>query len=248
MITAIILAATGKLRAKFEPGGPSHRSAYLEMVAVFLVAFIALQLLAAWITPMTSFDLLLPMLACMAVSVCWPLLCGINAGQYRKDMGLIAPKSVHREVFAGVIGYMAGLPIMLVGVVVTVVLGMITGMESQHPAGREIITGSTYELVALILAIVVWAPIVEELVFRAAFYRHLRQVPGWVTWLTATVVTSFIFAAIHPQGIMGIPVLMSIAFVLAGLRQWRGSLIAPITAHALHNGTIAMLMILLMYW
>lgn len=34
---------------------------------------------------------------------------------------------------------------------------------------------------------------------------------------------------------------MALAGVVFGwLRQWRGSLIAPVTAHALHNGTIAM--------
>lgn len=247
MITAIILATMGKLRAAFQPGTLSHNSAYLELVALFLVAFIALQLLAVWLTPIVRIDLMLPMLALMVLPVFWPLLCGINFEQYRKDLGLTAPKGLPREIVAGVLGYLAGLPIVFVGGVITIILAWLTGMNSEHPAGREIITGSTYEIIVLILATVVWAPLVEELVFRAAFYRHLRKMPGWVTWLAATVVTSFIFAAIHPQGIVGIPILMSIAFVLAGLRQWRGSLVAPIAAHALHNGTIITFTITLMY-
>ncbi|MFK7790482.1 MAG: lysostaphin resistance A-like protein [Phycisphaeraceae bacterium] len=246
-ITAIILLAMEKIKPKFQPGTLTHNSAYLELVAVFLVAFIALQMLAVWLTPIVGFDLMLPMLGLMVLPVFWPMLCGIRFSQYRKDMGLTAPKGIHREVAAGVVGYLAGLPIVFVGGVLTVLAAMITGMDSEHPAGREILTGGNYEIFVLVLATVVWAPIVEEIVFRAAFYRHLRKLPGWVTWIAATVVTSFIFAAIHPQGIVGIPILMSIAFVLAGLRQWRGSLVAPIAAHALHNGTIITFTITLMY-
>jgi membrane protease YdiL (CAAX protease family) len=48
-------------------------------------------------------------------------------------------------------------------------------------------------------------------------------------------VVAFIFAAIHPQGWTLIPALGSIAIVLAGLREWRGSLWASITAHATNN-------------
>ncbi len=246
-ITAIIFAAMGKLRAKFDPGAISHSSAYLELVAIFLVVFVALQLLAVWVSPRVGFDLMLPMLGLMVLPVFWPMLCGVRTSQYRKEMGLTAPKGLHREIGAGVLGYLAGLPIIFVGGLITIAVAYLTGMDSEHPAGREIITGGTYQIIVLVLATVVWAPIVEELVFRAAFYRHLRKLPGWVTWLVATLVTSFIFAAIHPQGIVGIPILMSIAFVLAGLRQWRGSLVAPMSAHALHNGTIITFTIMLMY-
>jgi len=247
MVTGIIAAAIGKLRAKFKPGPLSHHSAYLEMVALFLVTFIALQLLAMWLSPQIGIDLMLPMLALMAVPLLWPLLCGINKSQYRLDMGLTAPRGLFREIGAGVLGYLAGLPLIFVGAIVTILVAILTGMNSEHPAGRELMTGGPYEIVVLILATIVWAPLVEEMVFRAAFYRHMRKWPGWATWLAATIVTSLIFAAIHPQGIVGIPILMSIAFVLAGLRQWRGSLVAPIAAHAMHNGTIITMTLLLLY-
>jgi membrane protease YdiL (CAAX protease family) len=247
MITAIILGAMGKLKPRFQPGALTHNSAYLETVAIFLLAFIVLQLLAALLQSFIGVDLLLPVLVLLVLPLFWPLLCGVGMGQYRKDMGLTAPRGLIREIGAGVLGYLAGLPIVVVGIIATMVIAFITGLNSEHPAGREIVTGGTYEIVALLLAAVIWAPIVEEIVFRAAFYRHLRKVPGWATWLIATVLTSFIFAAIHPQGVVGIPLLMSIAFVLAGLRQWRGSLVAPIAAHALHNGTMLSVSITLLY-
>ena len=54
-----------------------------------------------------------------------------------------------------------------------------------------------------------------------------------------------IFAAIHPQGWAAIPVLGCIGFNLAMIRQWRGSLIAPIAAHALNNGAILTLLLMI---
>jgi membrane protease YdiL (CAAX protease family) len=54
-------------------------------------------------------------------------------------------------------------------------------------------------------------------------------------WLISASVVAVLFAAIHPQGWTFIPALGSIAIVLAALREWRGSLWAPITAHAMNN-------------
>ncbi len=78
--------------------------------------------------------------------------------------------------------------------------------------------------------------------FRGALFHHLRRRHGW--WLSA-VASALLFAAIHPQGLAGIPGLMSLAIVFAGIREWRGSLIAPITAHFLNNGIIVTLLLLM---
>jgi membrane protease YdiL (CAAX protease family) len=44
-----------------------------------------------------------------------------------------------------------------------------------------------------------------------------------------------LFAAVHPQGWTFIPVLGTIGFILAGIREWRGGIVASMTAHALSN-------------
>ena len=41
----------------------------------------------------------------------------------------------------------------------------------------------------------------------------------------AALVNSLIFAAIHPQGIIGIPLLTTLAVGFSLTRQWRGSLL-----------------------
>ena len=58
--------------------------------------------------------------------------------------------------------------------------------------------------------------------------------------------TGVIFAAVHPQGWTAIPALGAIGFVLALIREWRGGLLASMAAHALNNGTLLTLMLLVM--
>jgi len=63
-------------------------------------------------------------------------------------------------------------------------------------------------------------------------FHHLR---GRWAWAPSAAVVAVIFAAIHPQGWVAVPVLASIALALAALREWRGSIIASMTAHAFNN-------------
>jgi membrane protease YdiL (CAAX protease family) len=96
-------------------------------------------------------------------------------------------------------------------------------------------------LVLIILAAVVAAPVMEETFFRGALFAHLRS--RW-RWLVAGPLVGFIFAAIHPQGWTAIPVLGGIGIFLCALREWRSSLIAPMTAHALNNLAILSLLLI----
>ena len=92
---------------------------------------------------------------------------------------------------------------------------------------------SPISLIVAGLLAVAWAPICEELVFRGAFYTYLR---GSLGKLSAGLLVGLAFAAIHPQGLAGIPFLASLALALALTREWRGSIIASMTIHAVHNG------------
>ena len=105
-----------------------------------------------------------------------------------------------------------------------------------HPIINDIKPGSgIFGFVGLFLLVAVWAPFSEELFFRGFLYHHLR---GRFGWIMSAVIVGVVFAAVHPQGWTAIPVLGSIAFILAGVREWRGSLIGPIAAHAFNNGML----------
>ena len=53
-------------------------------------------------------------------------------------------------------------------------------------------------------------------------------------------------AGVHPQGIIGIPLLTMLALGFCLVREWRDSLIAPMIMHAINNGCVAVLLFLIL--
>jgi membrane protease YdiL (CAAX protease family) len=76
-------------------------------------------------------------------------------------------------------------------------------------------------------------------------YRHLRELtrigPVWLSVLSSALFSSFIFAVIHPQGLLAVPVLMGLAIVFALTREWRGTLIPCMVAHGMSNAMVLLL-------
>jgi membrane protease YdiL (CAAX protease family) len=139
----------------------------------------------------------------------------------------------------------AGLPLLAIGVLISTLLQKASGADMAHPIVEEIGTGdgeSRWGYLPLFLLAAAWAPLVEETMFRGAFYHHLRR---RLAWPLAALVVGVIFAAIHPQGWAAIPLLTAIAFVFAALREWRGSIIAPTVAHAINNGVVTTMVVLM---
>jgi membrane protease YdiL (CAAX protease family) len=93
------------------------------------------------------------------------------------------------------------------------------------------------------------APVVEETMFRGVLYRHLRgassRLRPALSVIVSALVVSFLFAVIHPQGFLGVPPLMALALAFTLVREWRGTLLPPMIAHAVNNG-VATLMLALM--
>ena len=79
--------------------------------------------------------------------------------------------------------------------------------------------------------------------FRGAFYHHLRR---RLPWPAAAIVVATLFAAVHPQGWAAVPALAGLGFAFAAIREWRGSIIASAVAHALNNGVVTLLLVLLL--
>jgi membrane protease YdiL (CAAX protease family) len=94
------------------------------------------------------------------------------------------------------------------------------------------------------------APRVEETMFRGLLYRHLREATGRVgrpaSLFVSALLVSFVFALIHPYGLLGVPVLMALALAFTLAREWRGTLIPPMIAHGIHNSVLTLLIVLIM--
>ena len=97
------------------------------------------------------------------------------------------------------------------------------GILPVEPAGIELVLG--------MVAVVVFAPIGEEIFFRGFVFGSLRARLGFVR---GAVISSAVFAVFHV-----VPLLMLVMFFvglgLATLYHRRGALVAPMAAHALFN-------------
>ncbi len=197
-----------------------------------------------------------PTIALIIVSflaVAWPFLrAGVPKAVVAQDLGLHRGKGFVVEAFMGIVGYLAGLPIVGLGLVLTLLLIALQGALSAsgeaeagpppvlaHPIILWLADGGLgLKMLVLILG-ALFAPFVEEALFRGSLLAYMRR---HLPFLPAALAVAFIFAVIHPQGLVAVPVLMGLAVSFAMIREWRGSLIGPMVAHGLNNGTVLTLM------
>jgi membrane protease YdiL (CAAX protease family) len=211
------------------PRPATYDTVWLETVVILLAAVLAGVLLTEHAGLSVALYLLL-----MLVPF-WPLWRGISRREWREGLGLYRGVGVWKEIGAGLLGYLTGFPVFAVGIGLTVLLAAATGASASHPAVDQASEGGL-GILGFFLAATIWAPWVEETVFRGALYRYLRSRTS--TFWSAAVV-GFLFAVVHPQGYVAFPALMSLGAVLAGIRHWRGSIIASMAAHAAHNLVLA---------
>jgi len=253
-IIMLVQLAGGRLRRRFVPPAPGG-SVYLESLMLFALAFVTLKVGGefaitrlgvpeVWIIVAQWMLLLVPF---------WPLLRGVTFAEHRRLIGWHSGQGVFREIGAGIFGYLAGLVLlffaMLLSVAILVVKLMLdkaAGKPAEPPKNpviEHLLNGGVWEIVMLAALAVVWAPIVEEAVFRGSYFRHLRS--RWGV-LVAAVVSAIVFGVMHPYPFFLLLPVITLGFIFALLREWRGSLIAPMTAHALHNGTVVGLLVLVL--
>lgn len=254
-IIAMVMAGTGRIRLRYAQTQASFlrpTSAFLETAVLFLLLFIGIQVvvgLAALIVDVEAIakPLSLILMWLIALIAFWPLSRGVSFAHLRAAYGWHANGAgfggMMREMGLGVVGYLAGLPVVLGGVLITVVLMTLTSAETTHPIQGEVEVHSLWDAIYLYVLAAIWAPLVEETIFRGAMFNSMRQ---WTGLLASAAATAFAFAIIHPQGYAGVPVLMALAINFAVMREWRGSLVPAITAHALHNGSLITMLVLVL--
>ena len=92
--------------------------------------------------------------------------------------------------------------------------------------------GQRYEYLLAFVALVVVAPIAEEILFRGYLYGKLRQYG--LVWLPA-IITSVVFAALHGQWNVAVDTFI-LSMVMCGLREYTGSIWAGTLVHMIKNG------------
>jgi membrane protease YdiL (CAAX protease family) len=256
-ITAIVMAATGRLKPKFVPPSPGG-SVFLETLPVFVAGFLLIKLVLPWL--ITSSSGQMPPWAFKAslltqwllVPLCmWPLVRGMSWTEFRKSIGWHSGAGVFTEIGTGLFSYLACLPVFAFAVLITLILVVRRGStlgagenpQVDNPIFDIIMKAGKVELAMFFILATCWAPLVEEAVFRGSLFRHLRSVWGVAI---AAIVSGLVFGVMHGyEYIMLLPVI-SLGICFAFIREWRGSLISSMTAHFIHNAAALTFLFLLL--
>lgn len=254
LIALVGFVGTGKWKPALQPTSDGHVTLVLgETFAVWMGLYLFLTIGATLIAEFlpesaASTGGLVLSIAAMGGSLAvlaFPRLRGVSATDLRAAIGLNTGRGILREVGAGVMCYVSAVPILVAGGIIYFILSLIAKAISgeqappSHPAVEMLGGAGALEVVLLFTLASVMAPIVEEIAFRGFLYGHLR---GFVmprarlaSAMVAAVVSSVIFAAIHPQGLLFVPALGGLAVGFCLYREMRGSLIAPMVAHGINN-------------
>ncbi len=260
-----VLTLVGKVRSGLVAGGGAH-GIYAETFAIWMILFVGLQVVAgliATVPGMQDHHLIIGA-AAFFVSLgvlAWPVVRGVPWRQVRIDIGWTLGRKPALEPIFGVAGYAMTLPLLGVGVVVVFLLMLaqtaIAGPQPTfapsggpaHPIITDLAQGQWWATTQVLLLAVVAAPIVEETMFRGVLYRHLRDASARMglvlSVLLSTLINTSVFAVIHPQGWVAMPLLMALACGFTLMREWRGTVVPSMMIHGISNGLVVTMLILL---
>lgn len=122
-------------------------------------------------------------------------------------------------------------------VLASVLAGVATVLLPGYDAGQAQDVGfselsSRFELLLAFLALVIAAPIIEEVIFRGFLFARLKKHLGIIV---SVMGTSLVFAVLHMQLNVGIDV-FALSVVLCVLRIVTGSIWAGVILHMTKNG------------
>ena len=148
-----------------------------------------------------------------------------------------------RATTAALLAYCVLLPLMFATALASAVLWSLVAPEVEpdlHPVQQLLLHGSDpIDLGAMVVAVVLAAPLGEELIFRGFLYRSLRELVGL---RGALLISASAFALLHMALPLLLPyLLLGVAFAL--VYEWTGSLWASVTLHALWNGAVLGLLV-----
>jgi len=240
MIIAIVKLAGGTLKLNYVPS-PVVGSAFIEAFALYLLGYVSIGRVARALHVHSTLPVYGIILLWIIACCLWPMVRGLSFSQIRAGLGWSTGRGVLVEAALGLVGYITFMPMLTIALIAVILLSKFGHEHAIHPIVFEAEDKSKSAIIGLYLLASGFAPIVEETMFRGAFFHHLRRRHRW---LLSAFVSALIFASLHPQGWTAFPMLGGIGFAFAGIREWRGTIIASGVAHAVNNA-VAMTMLLL---
>ncbi|MCS7205169.1 MAG: CPBP family intramembrane metalloprotease [Leptospiraceae bacterium] len=141
----------------------------------------------------------------------------------------LKPKSMIKEFLFGLFAFITIFPISFFILALSFLLtGKTFDLSDAHPISF-LFPENFWEVI--ILAVII-APITEEILFRNFIYGFFRYK---FSIIISSLLSSVIFAGLHPQGAVAIPYLLFLGISLSIIREYRPSIIAPIITHMMVN-------------
>ena len=169
-----------------------------------------------------ALSLTLTGLVCTALVI---MIIGLKAGTSLNDYLLLksVPWVEWRRWF-GILG---------IFLAVSTLLSVVTGQDTPIFVSEVYSTADPFWM--LLLAIIIAAPLFDEVFFRGFLHRGLAQ--SLLGHVGAIVITAVLWAAIHTQyDYWDMTVVFLLGLLLGAARTYGGSLYLPLALHAAHNG------------
>lgn len=149
--------------------------------------------------------------------------------------------SLLKSIGVGIVFFLVMILLQLFLGIILQILGMLFGFDARSANTSEI-AGIVKQQPLFILFVVIFAPILEELVFRKAIFGYLYDILSEngekLRFLTASAFTGIIFAIPHdgfsPQ--LVVYIIMSMVFSYA--YRLSSNIVVPIVAHMLMNALV----------
>jgi hypothetical protein len=147
-------------------------------------------------------------------------------------------RTVVRDFAASIVNFIAVLPLVWLGVVIVDLAGkFLVGPDFEIGANEGLNTLTQYPQPAMRLLMLTYfavaVPVVEELLFRGLIQSMVRSYLD-SPWL-AILITSFIFALMHPM--LHWPAIFMLSLGIGYSYERSGSLFRPIFIHIFFNAT-----------
>ncbi|TWT25433.1 CPBP family intramembrane glutamic endopeptidase [Planomicrobium sp. CPCC 101110] len=142
-----------------------------------------------------------------------------------------------KSSFPAAVGWgLLGFLMLLVGQTLAAYIEMAIGIDPGSANTQNIVTIA--EVVPLtVIAVVLFGPVLEELVFRRVVFGSLNQTTNF---FIATAVSALVFALVHLE-FMHLLLYFTTGLILAFLYQKTKRIITPIIAHVMLNGYVMLI-------
>ena len=156
----------------------------------------------------------------------------VKYGGKLQSLGL-SVKNFSANLFYGLWGYVASVPLLIAALAVIMLIVKITGYVPEKQPVVELFmkeTNVSFLFFSTLFAAII-GPAIEEIFFRGFMYKALKRHIGL---LGAALLTSVIFAALHTNIVGFLPIFM-LGLLLVYLYEKTGTLVASMTVHITHN-------------